>query len=264
MKKKFKLLSLAMSLAMLAPSIAWAQDPNLDAKISQLDSEVKRLEAEYDSAYKTFEKFSKSSKAYLDKNGKFVSNEKAVQENLFKISTKLDEYVANVTPSLEQAMLGVYFMNGAKGNGYVIRPKNANDLYQYLKGHFVMKEGLDKKAYDALLIDYVNAISDSVILPNLDKATDTIYDQVVEIKKKLDDAKTLRSYYKREKNKDLIDRLEKAIARSERTVKSCKFLMKNSPKTIAHVRGKLEKMVADQEELIVRSKKALNKFVEGL
>lgn len=264
MNRKLKVLSLSLSLSLLAPSVALAADSALDVKINGLDKEISELEAQYDALIKTYRDIDKSSKAYVNKDGKYVPNKKAIEEHLFKVASELDGYVSNVTPSLEQAMLRVYFLNGAKGDGFVIRPKNANDFYNYLKGYFVMKEGKDSARYDALLIEYVNAISDSVVLPELDSATDTIYEEVKETREKLDRAKSLRKYYKREKKKDIIDRLEKAIERSELTVRSCKQLMKYSPKTIAPVRGKLENMVKEQEALIIRSKRALNKYINQL
>lgn len=264
MVNKFKIFSFVLSFSLIAPCFAFAADAGIDARIKELDAEIAKLEYEYKGFDEVFDKASQSSKAYIDEYGNFVPHDKAVMENLLKVSSKLDEFVDNVVPSLEQPMLCVYFGSGAKVNGFNIRKNNANDLYSYLKKHFVMKKGKDKAEYDSLLREYVNAISDSVLLPDLSKVTDSLYGQMTKRKEKLDKARALRRYYKREKYADVIKRLEDAISESEATVKSCRQLMEYSPKTIAGVRGKLERMLADQEALIVRSKRALSRFVDGL
>ena len=264
MVMKFKVFSFVLSFGLLAPSFAFAADGGVDARIKELDKEIDKLEYEYKGFSEVYDKTSQSSKAYIDQYGNFVPHDKAVMENLIKVSSKLDEFVDNVVPSLEQPMLCVYFGSGAKVNGFNIRKNNANDLYSYLKKHFVMKKGKDKAEYDSLLREYVNAISDSVLLPDLSKVTDSLYGQMTKRKQKLDKARALRRYYKREKYQDVIKRLEDAISESETTVKSCRQLMEYSPKTIARVRGKLERMLVDQEALIVRSKRALSRFVDGL
>ena len=261
MNKKFRILSLAMSLAFVGPSVAMAADSDINAKIANLDKKIIKLEEEYKQLNTIYKDVKKSSKAYVDKNGDYVSNREARDEKLRKVSRNLDKYVENAVPSMEAPMLGVYFLNGAELNGYTIRPQNATDLYNYLKGYFVLKDGLSKSAYDAILRDYVNAISDSVLLKDVEGVSDSIYDDVRAKKKELDDAKALRAEYKAN---TVVARLEAAIERSELTIKTCKNLIKNSPKTIAPVRGKLEKMMKDSEEIIRRSKKALEKYQKSL
>ena len=260
MKKTLKMVSLAMSLAFVAPSVVMAAESSIDIKIRELDEKIARLEEEYKTYDKLYDDVKKNSKAYIDKDGNYVSSKKAAEKELFEVSNKLDSYVTNVVPSLEQAMLGVYFRNGAKLDGYTIRAKNANDLYEYLKGYFVVKEGTNKAVYDALLIDYVNAISDNVTVPEYSSARSTILDERWDKKKELDEAKALRKYYLREKDKDLIKRLEEAVAKSEITIKTCENLFKYSPKTIAPVRAKLERMLKEQKDIVRRSKLALEKY----
>lgn len=261
MKKKFRILSLAMSLAFVAPSVAMAADSNANAKIADLDKKIMKLEEEYDTLNTMYKEVSKASKAYVDKNGDYVTNRQAIDKRLRKVSAELDQYVENTVPSIEQPMLGVYFQNGAVIDGFTIRPQNANDLYKYLKKYFVLKDGLSKSAYDGLLRNYVNAISDSVLLQDFGSVADSMYKDVKDKKKELDDAKALREKYKAS---TVVERLEAAIEKSELTIKTCKNLIKTSPKTIAPVRGKLEKMMKDQEEIIRRSRKALEKYKKSL
>lgn len=255
MKKKFRILSLAMGLAFVAPSVAMAADSSIDAKLANIDKKITRLEKEYkvlNSTYKDVKKSTGSSK-----NNDYEAKKEAVDAKLLKTSLKLDEYVTNTVPSIEAPMLGVSFYNGASLNGYTIRPQNAEDLYEYLKGYFVMKDGKNKSNYDALLRKYVNAISDKALLQDYQGITDSIYDDVRAKKAELDEAKALKKQY-------LIEGLEAAIEKSELAVKTANYLFENSPKTIAPVRGKLEKMVKEQEDIIRRSKKALEKYKKGL
>ena len=260
MNKKLRILSLAMSMAMLAPSLAFAAESDLDYRIGELDREISDLEAKYKALTDTYRNVNKSSYAYVNKNGKLVSNKEAIQEHLLEVSTKLDDYVANTTPSLEQPMLGVYFLNGARGNGVSIRPKNADDLYKYLKGYFVMKEGKDKQAYDALLAEYVNAISDSVMRPNIDEANDVIFDQVKEKRDALELARAKRRRLVMIRDRGKIDNLKRAISDAETTIAACKQLINLAPKKVADVRDKLDRLMANQEDLIRRGKILLAKY----
>lgn len=260
MNKKLRILSLAMSMAMLAPSLAFAAESDLDYRIGELDREISDLEAKYKALTDTYRNVNKSSYAYVNKNGKLVSNKEAIQEHLLEVSTKLDDYVANTTPSLEQPMLGVYFLNGARGNGVSIRPKNADDLYKYLKGYFVMKEGKDKQAYDALLAEYVNAISDSVMMPNVDAANDVIFDQVKEKRDALELARAKRRSLVMIRDRGKIDNLKRAIADAETTIAACKQLINLAPNKVADVRDKLDRLMANQEDLIRRGKILLAKY----
>lgn len=264
MKKKFRILSLAMSLAFVGPSVAMAADSNLDSKIVNLDKKIEKLEEEYKVLDSTYKDVKKSFKAYVDKNGNYVTNKEAYEENLLKISSKLDQYVGNTVPSIEAPMLGVYFLNGAQINGYTVRPQNANDLYNYLKSYFVLKDGLSESAYDALLRDYVNAISDNVLLKDVKGITNTFKEDAEKKKQELDAAKALRRKYKEEKHGSVVERLEAAIAKSELTIKTCENVLKNYPKTVAPVRGKLEKMLKEQKEIVKRSKLALEKYKKSL
>lgn len=264
MKKKFRILSLAMSLAFVGPSVAMAADSNLDSKIANLDKKIERLEEEYNVLNNTYKEVKKTSKAYVNKNGDYVSNKEAADKELLKVSTNLDQYVANAVPSVEAPMLGVYFLNGAKIDGVTIRPQNANDLYNYLKNYFVLKDGLSESAYDALLRDYVNAISDSVLIQDYEGVADSIHDDAKAKKKELDEAKALRKKYKEEKHGTVVERLEAAIANSELTIKTCENVLKNYPKTVAPVRGKLEKLLKEQKEIVKRSKIALEKYKKSL
>lgn len=255
------MVSLAMSLAFVAPSVAMAAESSIDIKIRELDEKIARLEEEYKTYDKLYDDVKKASKAYIDKDGNYVTSKKAAEKELFEVSNKLDSYVTNVVPSLEQAMLGVYFRNGAKLDGYTIRAKNANDLYEYLKGYFVVKEGANKAVYDRLLIDYVNAISDNVTVPEYSSARSTILDERWDKKKELDEAKALREKYKKEA---AIAKLEDAVKESELTIKTCRNLFKTAPKTIAPVRGKLEKMIKKQEEIIRKSRKIIERYQKSL
>ena len=255
MKKKFRILSLAMSLALVAPSVAMAADSNINAKIAKIDKKIVRLEKEYKALNSTYKDVKKSTGS--SKNNDYESKKEALEAKLLKTSLKLDEYVTNTVPSMESPMLGVNFYNGAKLDGYTIRPQNADDLYNYLKGYFVMKDGKNKANYDALLRKYVNAISDKALLQDYQGITDSIHDDVKAKKQELDKAKALKKQY-------LIEGLEAAIEKSELAVKTANYLLENSPKTVAPVRSKLEKMVKDQEEIIRKSKKALEKYKKGL
>lgn len=260
MNKKLKVLSLAMGLAFVAPNLALAADSDLNVRISRLDSEINDLEAKYEALVSTYKNVNKSSRAHVNKDGKYVSNKEAIQEHLFNVSNKLDEYVANVTPSLEQPMLGVYFLNGAKLGGVTIRQKNADDLYKYLKGYFVMKEGKDKKTYDALLMDYVNAISDSVVMPDLDAANDLIFDQIKEKREALELAKARRKSLLRIRDERKILNLKRSISDAETTLAACKQLISLAPNKVANVRGELDRLMASQKNLIERGKLLLAKY----
>ena len=264
MKKKFRILSLAMSLAFVGPSVAMAADSNLDSKIANLDKKIERLEEEYNVLNNTYKQVKKTSKAYVNKNGDYVSNKEAAEEKLLKVARNLDQYVGNTVPSIEAPMLGSHFLNGAQLNGYTIRPQNANDLYNYLKSYFVLKDGLSESAYDALLRDYVNAISDNVLLKDVKGITNTFKEDAERKKQELDEAKALRKKYKEEKHGTVVERLEAAIANSELTIKTCENVLKNYPKTVAPVRGKLEKLLKEQKEIVKRSKIALEKYKKSL
>ncbi|WP_296115063.1 hypothetical protein [uncultured Anaerococcus sp.] len=264
MNKKFKILALSLSMAFALPSLAMASETDIDLKISNLNEEIDRLETEYGALNNSFKSIRKSFGTYFDKDGRLISDGDSIHKDLFELGNELDKYVVNTNPSLEQPMLGVYFKNGADVNGYKIRPKNANDLYTYLKNYFVLKDGMDESSYDKLLVSYVNAIAANEILPELTRASSTLSKELDKKEKEIERAKTQRKAYRIEKNQDVIKRLEESIAESELAVKTCNFLFENSPKTIAPVRDKLEKMVKDQEALIIRSKKALAKYKESL
>lgn len=260
MNKKLRVLSLAMSLALVGPSLAFGAEGDLDIRIKALDREISELESQVEAIEETFSKVNKSSRAYVNKAGRFVSNKEATSQRLLDVSGKLDEYVANVTPSLEQPMLGVYFLNGANLNGVNIRAKNANDLYKYLKGYFVMKEGKDKQAYDALLAEYVNAISDSVMMPNIDAANDVIFDQVKEKRYALELARAKRRRLVMIRDRSKIDNLKRAISDAETTIAACKQLIDLAPNKVADVRDKLDTLMANQENLIRKGRVLLSKY----
>lgn len=260
MNKKLRVLSLAMSLALVGPSLAFGAEGDLDLRIKALDREISELESQVEAIEETFSKVNKSSRAYVNKAGRFVSNKEATSQRLLDVSGKLDEYVANVTPSLEQPMLGVYFLNGANLNGVNIRAKNANDLYKYLKGYFVMKEGKDKQAYDALLAEYVNAISDSVMMPNIDAANDVIFDQVKEKRYALELARAKRRRLVMIRDRSKIDNLKRAISDAETTIAACKQLIDLAPNKVADVRDKLDTLMANQENLIRKGRVLLAKY----
>lgn len=260
MNKKLRVLSLAMSLALVGPSLAFGAEGDLDIRIKALDREISELESQVEAIEETFSKVNKSSRAYVNKAGRFVSNKEATSQRLLDVSGKLDEYVANVTPSLEQPMLGVYLLNGANLNGVNIRAKNANDLYKYLKGYFVMKEGKDKQAYDALLAEYVNAISDSVMMPNIDAANDVIFDQVKEKRYALELARAKRRRLVMIRDRSKIDNLKRAISDAETTIAACKQLIDLAPNKVADVRDKLDTLMANQENLIRKGRVLLAKY----
>lgn len=260
MNKKLRVLSLAMSLALVGPSVAFGAEGDLDIRIKALDREISELKSQVEAIEETFSKVNKSSRAYVNKAGRFVSNKEATSQRLLDVSGKLDEYVANVTPSLEQPMLGVYFLNGANLNGVNIRAKNANDLYKYLKGYFVMKEGKDKQAYDELLVDYVNAISDSVMMPNIDAANDVIFDQVKEKRYALELARAKRRRLVMIRDRSKIDNLKRAISDAETTIAACKQLIDLAPNKVADVRDKLDTLMANQENLIRKGRVLLTKY----
>lgn len=260
MNKKFKVLALAMSMAFVAPSVAMASDANLNSKIEKMNEEVAKLEKEYDEVNAIYKSMLSQSKGYTTKSGKKVTNAEALQENLFKVSIELDKYVTNVVPSVEQAMLGVYLMNGAKGNGYTIRQNNADDLYKYLKGYFVKADGVDKAKYDELLRKYVDAIYDFVNLSDLEGATQSFSKQVIEKKADLDLAILKRRALFKLRNKEKIGDLEKAVKNAENTIAACKKLMEIAPNKVAGVKDKLDKLVADQEKLIKQAEKLISQY----
>ncbi|MFO3666811.1 hypothetical protein [Anaerococcus kampingiae] len=259
MKKYTKIAALALAFAFVGPNIAFA-DTKIDQKIEELKIEEKKLQEEYDSIYETYSNIQGKSKAYISKSGQFVTNEEAIRANLYNVSSQLDNYVTNVIPSIESAMLSVNLSQGARLNGYEIRANNAEDLYKYVKSYFVMKEGTDKEVYDKLLISYVNAISDSVVLPKIDQALKPISEKLQKQKEKLDRVSLELKYYKREKNKDSIEMLNRAIKKAEIQLESCYNLIKFAPKTVAKVRYKLDGQIKDQEELIKKAKLALAQY----
>ena len=260
MKNKFRILALAMSLAFVGPSVAMAADSNLDAKIAKIDKKIEKLEEEYEVLDNTYKKVKKTSKAYVDKNGNYVTNKEAAEKKLNKICITLDQYVDNVVPYTEAPMLGMYFLKGAQIDGYTIRPQNATDLYNYLKGYFVLKDGLSKSAYDALLRDYVNAISDNALAEDIDRASDSIYDYMKAKKEELDSAKLERRLILKQRDKEKIADLEKAVERAKRTIDACKSLIKIAPKKIAGVRDEIDTIIAQQEKLIKQAEKLISKY----
>ncbi|WP_311487193.1 hypothetical protein [uncultured Anaerococcus sp.] len=260
MNKKLRVLSLAMSLALVGPSLAFGAEGDLDIRIKALDREISELESQVEAIEETFSKVNKSSRAYVNKSGRFVSNKEATSQRLIDVSGKLDEYVANVTPSLEQPMLGVYFLNGANLNGVNIRAKNANDLYKYLKGYFVMKDGVNKAAYDELLVDYVNAIAESVTGDNLDKANEVLVEKIKEKSLALELAKAKRKSLLKIRDRSKIDNLKRAISDAETTIAACKQLIDLAPNKVADVRDKLDTLMANQENLIRKGRVLLAKY----
>ena len=258
--KKFRILALAMSLAFVGPSVAMAADSNLDAKIAEIDKKIEKLEEEYKVFDNTYQKAKKDSNAYVDKNGNYVTNKEATEKKLSKVSNDLDKYVDNVVPSIEAPMLGMYFLNGAKINSFTIRPQNATDLYNYLKGYFVLKDGLSKSAYDALLRDYVNAISDNALADTKERASDSIYNYVKAKKDELDKAKLERSELLKQRDKESIAGLKKAVERAKRTIDACKTLIKIAPNKIAGVRDEIDTIIAEQEKLIKQAEKLISKY----
>lgn len=258
MNKKFKALALAMSMAFVAPSMAIAAETSLDQKIENLDKEIYKIEKDYNVLNEVYDDLRKHSKDYVNKDGKIVYDEKSISDNLFKISTELDKYVSNTVPSIEQAMLGVYFQNGAELNGYEIRPRNANDFYNYLKSYFVLKDGMNKEKYDALLRDYVNAISDSVILPSLKNSIEVMEKDINDEKDKLDLAKAERKALVKKKTER--DNLEKAVSKAKITLEACKQLISLSPNKISDVREEIDSLMAEQETLIKAAEKVLIQY----
>ena len=260
MNKKLRVLSLAMSLALVGPSLAFGAEGDLDIRIKALDREISELESEVEAFGETFSKANKSSRAYVNKAGKYVSNKDAISEHLLSVSSKLDDLVANATPSLEQPMLGVYLLNGANVNGVRIRPRNANDLYKYLKGYFVMKDGVNKAVFDELLVDYVNAIAESVTKDNLDKANEVLVDKIKEKSLALELAKAKRKSLLKIRDKEKIDNLKRAISDAETTIAACKQLIDLAPNKVADVRDKLDTLMANQENLIRKGRVLLAKY----
>lgn len=260
MNKKFKVLALAMSMAFVAPSMALAADSSLNQKIKDLDKQVSVLEDDYDKIYTIYQSMKGSSKAYTAKGGKVVTNKDALNENLFKVATKLDAYVSNVVPSMEQSMLSVYFMAGAKGNGYTIRKNNVDDLYNYVKKTFVMKKGVNKAEYEKLLDQYVDAIAQSVSLSDIDGATRTLYNELMDKKYEIYKAKLERRSYEKLRNKERVGELEKAIANAKIKLDACKKLLEIAPQKVAGVRDKLDKLMAEQEQLIKTAEKLVAKY----
>lgn len=260
MNRKFKALAFALSMAFVAPSVAMAADSKVDLEIKEVDEKITKLEDEYKSLYKVYEAMRKTSRGYINQKGEIVSNEKAIQENLYKTATELDKYVTNVVPSLEQPMLSVYLMNGAEGNGYTIRKNNAEDLYNYLKSYFEMKEGTNKAEYDRLLREYVNAIYESINLSGIDDAAGSIYKEVRAKKNELDLAKARRKALVKVRDEEKIKDLEKAVFKAKNTLEACKLLIKEAPKKIAGVRDKIDKLMVEQEKLIKAAEKMLEEY----
>lgn len=258
MNKKFKALALAMSMALVAPSFAMAAESKLDADIKKLDEKISSLEKTYKEISAVNKKLDKSAKSYKDKDGNIKYDTKAAQENLIKVATQLDKYVDNTVPSIEQAMLSGYFQSGAKIDGYTIRPQNTDDLYNYLKNYFVLKNGLSKSAYDKLLRKYVNAISDATVIPSLQSSIEVIEDDVKEQKAKIDKLKEERKALVKKKTER--DNLEKAVSKAKITLEACKQLISLSPNKISDVREEVDSLMAEQETLIKAAEKVLSQY----
>lgn len=57
-----------------------------------------------------------------------------------------------------------------------------------------------------------------------------------------------------------IDNLKRAISDAETTIAACKQLINLAPKKVADVRDKLDRLMANQEDLIRRGKILLAKY----
>lgn len=258
MNKKFKVLALAMSMAFVAPSVAMASNLGVEDRIRKLDKEISQLEAQYEELGQVKQNMKNSSKSLVDETNKKYSKKKSIDEKLFETSMKLDDYVLNTTPSLEVPTLTGYVMRGAEGKGISIRAKNADDLYKYVKGYFVMVNGKDKVTYDNLLRTYVDAIVDSVVVNEYEEASAVLTKGSDKIKDQIDRAKAKRKLLV--KDKKLVGDLEKAVSKAKITLAACKQLISLSPDKIADVREELDSLMAEQEKLIKAGEKLLKKY----
>lgn len=73
-----------------------------------------------------------------------------------------------------------------------------------------------------------------------------------------------KGIHKKKELKNRKVKLEKAIKDSERTVSSAQMLIDMTPKTIAKVRGKIDKLLADSQKLLKQARAALREYEEIL
>ena len=123
-----------------------------------------------------------------------------------------------------------------------------------------MKKGVNKAEYEKLLDQYVDAIAQSVSLSDIDGATRTLYNELMEKKYEIYKAKLERRSYEKLRNKERVGELEKAIANAKIKLDACKKLLEIAPQKVAGVRDKIDKLMAEQEQLIKTAEKLVAKY----
>lgn len=73
-------------------------------------------------------------------------------------------------------------------------------------------------------------------------------------------AKARRKALVKVRDEEKIKDLEKALSKAKNTLEACKLLIKQSPKKIAGVRDKIDKLMAEQEKLIKAAEKMLEEY----
>lgn len=259
MKRKVLALALSMGIVFGGAGQAFA-DENIDKKIEAAQSELTKAEEDHKKVKDAYDEFREYNKGHINEKGEYISNGEAVKENMKNTAEKLDEMVANKVPSVEQASLQAIFATGLKDETHNIRPLNAYDLLDYVKESFEKKEGVDQAQYENAVVKYINAISDYVLYPNLAAVQGSLRDQLKESQSKVDKAKSDLRAARREKNKEKIGDLEKAMDRAQRTVDSAKLLIEKYPNTVKPIKGELERLITKQEGLIKKAKQAIEKL----
>lgn len=256
---KNKVLALGLSLGMVfgGASPAFAQETTREDFIKQAEEKVSKAEEEHKKVKKAYDDFKSQYSNYINDKGQFILTDESVANRLKRAGDALDQMVANKIPSIESANLQVKFAQGYEDENHKIKELNAYDLLEYVNSIFNIKAGVNPEDYKKAMVEYVNAISDSVILPNLKRADDYLKTELKRSENYLTLTKYDLSLAKGEGVGSLIERLENAIYDAETSLKSAKSLIEIAPKTVAPVRHKLDKLIEKQENTIELSRKVL-------
>ena len=260
MKKNLGILALAFTFALVGNQTSFAKESNLDKGLNKLKQELSEKEKEYKIIKDHYDENIKISKYYvntLNQKKRITTNPETARKKLFDNSLILDEYVENVTPSIEQGTLRVYLTNGFNDGKHKIDPMDADDLLAYLKSYFVPKAGINQTLYDNLLKEYAYLISDSVVLPKFDDLKKDLDKQLDDKKAEIDSIKKDILEIEAIKNKGQKPMLEKAVANAEKTIQAAEYLKKNYPSTIKNVRADLDKLIEIQKANITKAKALL-------
>lgn len=260
MKKNLGILALALTFALVGNQTSFAEESNLDKGLNKLKQELTKKEEEYKILKDHYDENIKISKFYvntLNQKKRITTNPETARKKLFDNSLILDEYVENVTPSIEQGTLRVYLTNGFKYDDVTVSPMDADGLLTYLKSYFVPKKGINQKLYDSLLKEYAYLISDSIVLPKFEDMKKDLDKELVDKKAEIDSIKKDILDIEAVKNKGQKPMLEKAVANAERTINAAEYLKKNYPSTIKNVRTDLDKLIEIQKENLTKAKALL-------